>query len=137
MLGYVPMKRLIVLAALAPVLASAQFQASASFTLDLPVIIPPLVIIQPGIQVVPDLDVEVFHADGFYWTQREGRWYRSSNPRSGWVHHPHGYPKGLAKMKPGRYKRWKGAPAARGGDRDHHRDDDRGDRRGGKGRGKH
>ena len=105
------MKRLILLAVLAPALASAQIQASASFTLDLPVIIPPLVVIQPGIRVVPDVDVEVFQVDGAYWTQRDGSWYRSSNPRAGWVHHPRGYPPGLTKFKPGQYKRWKGGHA--------------------------
>jgi hypothetical protein len=145
------MKKLILLAVLAPAIASAQIQASASFTLDLPIIIPPLVVIQPGIQVVPDVDFEVFHADGFYWTQREGRWYRSSNPRSGWAYHPHGYPPGLAKLKPGHYKRWKGAPPParpafrapvyRGDDRhDGRRGDHGGDhdgRGGGKKHGKH
>ena len=109
------MKRLILLAVLAPVLASAQIQATASFSLNLPAIVPPLVVIQPGIQVVPDIDYEVFHVDGFYWTRRDGSWYRSSNPRSGWTHHPHGYPPGLAKMEPGKYKRWKGGPAAKPG----------------------
>jgi hypothetical protein len=104
------MKKLILALALAPALASAQFQvqAGASFTLDLPTIVPPLVVIQPGIQVVPDVDVEVFHADGFYWTRHQGAWYRSSNPRSGWVHHPKGVPPGLSRLPPGQYKRWKG-----------------------------
>jgi hypothetical protein len=128
------MKRLILLAVLAPALASAQIQASASFTLDLPVIVPPLVVIQPGIQVVPNVDFEVFHVDGFYWTQREGRWYRSSNPRAGWVHHPHGYPPGLAKMKPGKYRRFK--PAAQGPRPAFRTYDRRGDDRGGKKQGK-
>lgn len=107
------MKKLILLSILAPALATAQIRASASFSLDLPKIIPPLVVIEPGIRVIPDVDVEVFHADGFYWTQRDGDWYRSSEPRAGWVRHPHGYPPGLAKMKPGKYKRWKPGPAAK------------------------
>jgi hypothetical protein len=107
------MRKLLLALVLAPALSSAQVsvQAGASFTLDLPVIIPPLVVIQPGIQVVPDVDFEVFRVDGFYWTQRDGVWFRSSNPRAGWERHPHGYPPGLAKLKPGKYKRWKAAPA--------------------------
>ncbi len=102
------MKRLILLAVLAPALASAQIQASASFTLDLPVILPPLIVIQPGIQVVPDLPYEVFHVDGFYWTRHDGGWYRSSSPRAGWVLMPRHVPPGLTRLPPGQYKHWKG-----------------------------
>src|SRR5512133_216319 len=156
------MKRLILFALLAPTLASAQVRASASFSLDLPVIIPPLVVIQPGIQVVPDVEYEVFRADGFYWTRRDGGWYRSTAPRSGWVYMPRGVPPGLSRMPPGKYKRWRPGPAAqgprpvfrtydRGGDRHDDRHERREDRRGdrherghdddrgghGKGHGKH
>ncbi|MGB8933386.1 MAG: hypothetical protein WCC48_19240 [Anaeromyxobacteraceae bacterium] len=157
------MNKLILLALLAPTLASAQVRAS--FSLDLPVIVPQLVVVQPGIQVVPDVDYEVFNADGYYWTRHEGGWYRSSSPRSGWVYMPRGVPPGLSRMPPGKYKHWKGggrpgyvAPAVqgprpmfrtdgRGGDRyegrrerhdDRHErrhDDDRGGR--GRGHGKH
>lgn len=132
------MKKLVLLAILAPAVAAAQVQASASFRLDLPVIIPPLVVIEPGIRVIPDVDFEVFHVDGYYWTRRNGVWFRSSNPREGWVRHPHGYPPGLAKLKPGKYKRWKPGPAVRAGDRydrdePRGRDHDRGGHGGGKG----
>jgi hypothetical protein len=154
------MKRiLLALAALAvsPTFTSAQVQASASFSIDLPIVLPRLVIVQPGIQVVPDLDVEVFFVDGFYWTQREGRWYRSKSHRGGWSHAERGVPSGLVRMQPGRYRRYRPPPAAarpppapvyrgeaRGDDRhegrhdDHGRDhDDRGGKHGGgKGHGK-
>src|SRR5512145_3356683 len=91
------MNRLLLLILLAPTVAPAQVQvqASAGFTLDLPVVIPQLVVVTPGIQVVPDVDYEVFHTGGFYWTRHEGRWFRSSNPRSGWVFVPRGVPAGL------------------------------------------
>ena len=106
------MKKLLFLVVLAPALASAQIQvgASAGFTIDLPVVIPQLVVVTPGIQVVPDVDYEVFHTDGYYWTRREGRWYRSGNPRSGWVYMPRGVPPGLTRMPPGKYRRWHPAP---------------------------
>jgi hypothetical protein len=123
------MRNLLFLLALAPALATAQVQvqAGASFTLDLPIVIPQLVVVQPGIQVVPDVEYEVFRANGFYWTRHEGGWYRSSSPRSGWVFMPRGVPPGLSRMPPGKYKRWKpghggpapafggGRPAVRGG----------------------
>jgi hypothetical protein len=147
------MKKLLFLCILAPSLASAQVQvqASAGFTLDLPVIIPQLVVVTPGIQVVPDVDYEVFHADGFYWTRHEGRWYRSSNPRSGWAYMSRGVPPGLSRMPPGKYKRWRpqarpaagpvfrGAPvgpgpAFRGDRRDDRRDERHDGRHDGRGR---
>jgi hypothetical protein len=138
------MKALLLAALLAPALASAQVQASASFSIDLPIVLPQLVIVEPGIRVVPDIDVEVFQVNGYFWTQRDGRWYRSKNHRGGWVYMDRGVPPGLRRMPPGKYKRWKPAPAARGDDRgEHDRGDDRGghDRggkqKGGKGHGKH
>lgn len=114
-LRYTPMKKLLLLLALSPALAQAQVQvqAGASFTLDLPVVIPQLVIVQPGIQVVPDVDYEVFFVNGFYWTRHEGGWYRSRSPRAGWVYMPRNVPPGLTRMPPGHYKRWK--PAKHGG----------------------
>jgi len=114
------MKKLLFLALLAPALASAQIQlgASAGFTIDLPVVIPQLVVVTPGIEVVPGVDYEVFRANGFYWTRHDGRWYRSNNPRSGWVHTRRGVPPGLTRMPPGKYRRWRpphrAAPVLRG-----------------------
>jgi len=112
--------------AITPAPSSAQIQASGSFTIDLPIVLPRLVLVQPGIQVVPDLDVEVFQVDGFYWTQRDGRWYRSKSHRGGWVYVDRGVPPGLVRMPPGKYKRWKPAPPphAFGGDRRERRDFD-------------
>lgn len=134
------MKALLFAALLAPALASAQVQASATFSIDLPIVLPQLVIIEPGIRVVPGIDVEVFQVDGVFWTQRDGRWYRSKSHRGGWVYVDRGIPPGLRRMPPGKYKRWRPAPAARmddRGGRDRHggRHDDHGrdhDDRGGK-----
>jgi hypothetical protein len=104
------MRKLALLIAVSPALALAQVQASASFSLDLPLVLPQLVVVQPGIQVVPNVDVEVFHADGYYWTRRDNGWYRSSSPRSGWVYAPRGVPVGLTRLPPGHYRRWRGPP---------------------------
>lgn len=105
------MRALVLAALLVPAIALGQIRISGDLNIDLPAIVPPLVVIEPGIRVVPDVDVEVFHVDGFYWTRHEGRWYRSDNPRHGWVHRPRGIPPGLAKIKPGKYRRWR--PEAR------------------------
>jgi hypothetical protein len=138
----------------APAPARAQVQAQATFSLQLPVIMPPLVVIQPGVQVIQDVDEEVFFSGGFYWTRRPAGWYRSGNPRSGWIFMPRGAPPAVAAIPPGKYKRWKGPPPGHGGpergravghERDHHdhdrdhRDRDRGHDRDddrGRGRGK-
>src|SRR5438105_648873 len=68
---------------------------------------PPLVVVSPGIQVVPDLDEEVFFDDGWYWTRRDDVWYRTRDYHGGWVvvEHEH-VPPGLVKVPPGQYKHW-------------------------------
>ena len=103
------MRKLIFALALAPALASAQVQASGSFSISLPFVLPQLVVVQPGIMVVPGLEVEVFQVDGVFWTQREGRWYRSRSHRGGWVYAPRGVPAGLTRMPPGQYKHYRPA----------------------------
>ncbi len=110
---------------LAPALASAQ--AVVELRLGLPVVLPQLVVVAPGIQVVPDVDEEVFFTSGFYWVRRDDYWYRSPNPRRGWVVVPgRAVPPGLTRMPPGQYRHWhpgrpppgpayRGGPVYRGG----------------------
>jgi hypothetical protein len=136
--------------------ALARAQAAVDIRIDLPLILPRLVVVSPGIQVVPDIDDEVFFVDGYYWARRDRGWYRSRSHRSGWVLVPRGVPAALVKMPKGKYRRWKPVPAAyrddHGRDRYYddrgrdHRDDDHGRGRGrdhdrqddhGRGHGKH
>jgi hypothetical protein len=85
----------------------ASAQVSVSLRLDLPVVLPRLVVVEPGIQVVPDVNEEVFFVDGFYWVRRDARWYRSRDHRSGWVMiEPRGVPPRLVKVPPGHYRKW-------------------------------
>ncbi len=141
---------------LAPGAASAQ--ASVDVRVNLPFVLPRLVVVSPGIEVVPDVDYEVFHADGWYWVRQDGGWYRSRSHHGGWVAVPRqGVPPGLARIPPGHYRKWKPAkaapaPAYRGSegfrphggppgfrphDDDRYRHGDDGDSRGGKKHGKH
>jgi hypothetical protein len=93
-----------------PLAATAQISAaaSASFHLDLPTVLPPVVVVQPGVQVIPEISHEVFLVGGAYWTRHDGGWYRAPNPRSGWVVAPvHTVPAALVKIPPGHYKNWK------------------------------
>ncbi len=92
----------------APAIATAQ--ASVDVHFDLPVVLPRLVVVSPGIQVVPDMDREVFFVDGWYWVRNDGGWVRSRDHRGGWVVVPgRRVPPGLARIPPGRYKHWKAA----------------------------
>jgi hypothetical protein len=47
---------------------------------------PPEMIVIPetNVYVVPDLDVDIFFWNGWWWRPWEGRWYRSRNYSSGW-----------------------------------------------------
>jgi hypothetical protein len=139
-------------ALLLPAIAEAQIRASAGLSIDLPVVLPQLVVVQPGIQVVPECDHEVFYTNGYYWAREDDVWYRSRSHRGGWVVAPvRRVPAALVKIPPGHYKRWKPAkyrggpprpaPAYYHGGDHHDRDYDRHDHhdhdRGGHGNGKH
>jgi hypothetical protein len=47
---------------------------------------PELVYVSPGVQVIADYGEPVFYADGFYWRESGGIWYRSSYHTHGWVY---------------------------------------------------
>lgn len=50
---------------------------------------PPEVVVLPetNVYVVPDLDVDVFFFNGWWWRPWEGRWYRSRSYNSGWSYY--------------------------------------------------
>jgi hypothetical protein len=50
---------------------------------------PPEVVVIPETYVyaVPDLDVDIFFYNGWWWRPWEGRWYRSQNYSSGWKYY--------------------------------------------------
>lgn len=150
------MKKIILLSGLLalPITGSAQLSVSGGvdLRLNLPVVVPQLVVVSPGIQVVPDVDEEVFFVDDYYWVRRDGGWYRSKAVRKGWVAMPvRAVPVRLVEIPRGKYKRWKAAKIEkrerRGRDdgyerehhdREHHDREHRGHGKGrGKGHGKH
>ncbi len=94
-----------------PVAASAQIHAEIS--IGLPVSLPPPVVIQPGVQVIPEIDHEVFLVDGAYYARQGGGWYRAPSPHAAsWVYvQPHAVPTALGKLPPGHYKNWKPSKA--------------------------
>jgi hypothetical protein len=122
------MKKIIVLAGLLalPLVGSAQSaSATVDLRLNLPVVMPQLVVVTPGIQVVPEVEEEVFFTDGYYWCRRDGGWYRSRVVRGGWMAMPaRAVPVRLVEIPRGKYKRWKPAKAEKR--HDEQRDHDRG-----------
>ncbi|HSN15874.1 MAG TPA: hypothetical protein VLT61_14675 [Anaeromyxobacteraceae bacterium] len=103
------------LAGLFAVPFSASAQVTAGIQVNLPVVLPQLVVVSPGIEVVPDVEYEVFHSGGWYWVREDGGWYRSRNYRGGWVAVPsRGVPPGLMRIPPGQYKKWHPAGRAPG-----------------------
>ncbi len=76
-----------------PIPTMAQVSASVQIGIPLPPPIvfsgPPAVVLLPqtGVYVAPDLAVDLFFFDGWWWRPWEGRWYRSRYYRSGWVYY--------------------------------------------------
>jgi hypothetical protein len=56
-----------------------------SITIALPPVLPPRVVVQPGVQVVEDLDEEVFFSGGWNWARRGDLWYRARDYRARWI----------------------------------------------------
>jgi hypothetical protein len=122
------MRKLALLALLFPGLAFSQVSMSAGIRIDLPVVLPQLVVVTPGVQVVPEVEHEVFFVNGVYWARDDGRWYRSRSHRGGWVVAPlRVVPVSIKKIPPGHYKRWN--PAKGHYHHKKHRHDDRRDHR--------
>lgn len=69
---------------------------------------PRLVEVSPGVRVVPDLDQEVFFDNGYYWTRREGGWWRTRDYRGGWGVVDRRYvPQYIYRVPEGRYRHWR------------------------------
>lgn len=99
---------LLALAFAAPARADGMIQTS--ITISLPRVLPRLVVVQPGVQVVEDLDEEVFFVDGWYWVRRGNFWYRARDHRRAWVYvEPRYVPHGIDRLPPGQYRRFRHA----------------------------
>ena len=71
-----------------PIPTMAQVSIQVGIPLPPPLVVPapPEVILLPntGVYVAPDLAVDLFFFDGWWWRPWNGRWYRSRDYRSGW-----------------------------------------------------
>lgn len=104
------MKRLLLLTAATLAFAAAtpaRADAQIRIRLGFPAVLPPLVEIQPGVRVVQDFDEEVFFVGGYYWVQRDDRWYRTRNHNGNWlIVEPGRVPGQLGHLERGHYRRF-------------------------------
>jgi len=65
---------------------------------------PPEMVVLPetNVYVVPDVDVDIFFYNGWWWRPWQGRWYRSQYYNSGW-----GYYQGVPSFYGGIYSGWR------------------------------
>jgi hypothetical protein len=72
-----------------PVSTMARVDVSINIGLPPPIMFaaPPALIVLPETYVyaVPDVDVDIFFYNGWWWRPWEGRWYRSRHYDSGWA----------------------------------------------------
>jgi len=107
------MKKPLLAAATAALLSFPAFAQDVQLKISLPWLTPPpLVVVEPGIQVVPDYEEEIFFVDNWYWVRRDGRWWRTRDYHGGWAYMPRGVPPGLSRIPPGKYRHWKAEKAA-------------------------
>jgi hypothetical protein len=83
---------LLVLAIVVPIPAMAQINIHIDIPLPPPITFaaPPEVIVMPeteGVYVAPEIDVDLFFWNGFWWRLWEGRWYRSAYYDRDWVYY--------------------------------------------------
>ena len=80
------------LAVIVPVRTMAEVNISIGIPLPPPIVFaePPAVIVMPDtnyVYVVPDVDVDIFFWNGWWWRPWEGRWYRSHYYNRGWAYY--------------------------------------------------
>ena len=96
------------LAIVGPGRALAEISVGIGISLPPPVVFeaPPAVVVLPDtddVYVVPDIDVDIFFWNGWWWRPWEGRWYRSRYYDRGWAYYNH-VPRFYFDVEPG----WRG-----------------------------
>jgi hypothetical protein len=82
---------LLALVIVAPIPTMARVDVSVSIVLPPPIVFaaPPELIVLPEtyVYVVPDVDMDIFFYNGWWWRPWEGHWYRSRYYDSGWAYY--------------------------------------------------
>ena len=104
---------------------TAQAEVNVSINFGPPPIVvsaPPEVVMMPGMGVyfVPGISYDVFYYNGYWWSPRGNRWYRSSRYKGPWgvvqrsyvpgnlIRVPKNYRIIYKKERPIKYEHWKG-----------------------------
>jgi hypothetical protein len=75
-----------------------------------------LVELQPGLQVIPDFDLEVFFTGNAYWLRSDGHWYQARRPAASCTFtlvDPRSVPAALARLPAGSHLHFKAGPGLR------------------------
>jgi len=75
-----------------------------------------LVELQPGLQVIPSFDLEIFFTGNAYWLRSDGRWYQARRPAASATFvlaEAGSVPPALAKLPPGSHLQYQAAPGQR------------------------
>ena len=71
-----------------PTMARADVDVHVGIGLPLPIVFggPPRLVVLPEtyVYVVPDIEVDLFFHNGWWWRPWQGHWYRSRHYNSGW-----------------------------------------------------
>ena len=91
MIKILPGTMLLALLLVFPLPTTARVDIDVHISLPPPVrfVEPPELIVLPGTYVyaVPDVEVDIFFYDGWWWRTWDNRWYRSRDYESGWVYY--------------------------------------------------
>ena len=102
-----------------PVPTMARVNVNVGIALPPPIVAaPPDVVVMPGapgVYLAPDIDVDLYFWNGWWWRPWEGRWYRSHYYDRGWGYYRHGVPGFYRHVNPGwrgyyRDRSWNGHP---------------------------
>ena len=91
------MKRMLIFAIFVAFVLVIPFPTTAGVDVGVTISLPPLIVFsappevvvipETYVYVVPDVDVDIFFFDGWWWRPWEGRWYRSRHYDSGWAYY--------------------------------------------------
>jgi hypothetical protein len=92
-----------------PIPTMAGVNINLGFALPPPIVVetPPAMVALPGatgVYVAPDLSVDLFFWNGWWWRPWGGHWYRSRYYDHGWGYHKMGVPRFYRHVNPG----WRG-----------------------------
>ena len=114
------MKKLLLRASIFVLVIVLPMSTIAGVSVGIGVALPPPIVVQtppamvvlpgaPGVYVAPQVSVDLFFWNGWWWRPWGGYWYRSRYYDRGWVYYSHGVPSFYRHVNPG----WRGYYSSR------------------------